>query len=212
VARLYALSRTTVGRHKAHIALASRPLVAIRGDGGPSGPGGPLEEAFALAQQARTPRERLRGLEAVRAATKLATRNGGELDRETRDLLDSNVAQAERAYRDSPDFETRGRALAGWREAIAQRVDAAGPAEPIEVSIVLKWPDGTDVHAAWLSGEAATYLESPEAYWAGVPKRFRDLERFECRRRIQLTLPAQKAVPDIVSVYERSTGALMWTK
>ncbi len=116
------------------------------------------------------------------------------------------MAQAERAYRGSADFETQVRALAGWREAIAQRVDAAGSAEPIEVSIVLRWPDGSDAHPAWLSGEPATYLESPDVYWAGVPKRYRDLERFECRRRIQLTLPTQPPIPDIVRVYSAARG------
>jgi hypothetical protein len=70
-------------------------------------PADPLEEAFALAERARTSRERLRALEQVRAATKLALRGRTDITDEDRRLLAANVEEAMSAYRASSDFETQ---------------------------------------------------------------------------------------------------------
>jgi hypothetical protein len=83
-----------------------------------------LGEAFKLAEKARTARERLRALEQVRRATKLRLRGVTDLDVGDHELLDNNIRAAEDAYRAAPDFETAARALSGWREALAQRLDA----------------------------------------------------------------------------------------
>jgi hypothetical protein len=213
LARMTGIPRSSLARHAEHVPPADRPLGLIPLRLADHGRVDPLAAALELVERAGTERELMKAQEQVRAATALLLRQmGGEPDEEQLRQLDANLAAAEDVYRAGPaSFEHAIRALQGVREAIRQRIDAAGPADPIEVSIILQSPDGADVHAAWLSGEPARYLEAPEVFWAKVPKRFRSAERFECRRRIQLTLPAQTAVPDIVNVYERSTGALMWT-
>jgi hypothetical protein len=106
VARIYGLSRTTLGRHAQHIAPTSKRFAVIRGRDGPSGSADPLSEAFSLAERARTPRERLRALEQVRAATKLALR-GMDRSEDDRVLLDSNVRQAERRSDPHPTSRRR---------------------------------------------------------------------------------------------------------
>lgn len=74
VARIHGLARSTVARHRGHISAARARLAVIQGQGDPLGPPDPLSEAFALAERARTPRERLRALEQIRAASKLRLR------------------------------------------------------------------------------------------------------------------------------------------
>src|SRR4051812_44219672 len=74
VSRMYGVARSTLARHRGHIAAASAPFAVIPGQGDPPGTPEPLSEAFALAEKARTPRERLRALEQVRAASKLQLR------------------------------------------------------------------------------------------------------------------------------------------
>ncbi len=126
VARLTGIPRTNLTRHARHIAPASRPFGVIRGRDDPDGPADPLAEAFKLAEQARTPRERLRALEQVRSSVKLKLRGVRDLDRDDRDLLDAGIAQAMAAYRAAPDFETAARGLSGLREAIPSPVGRRG--------------------------------------------------------------------------------------
>lgn len=213
VARLYGLARTTVGRHRAHVAPTSRKFAVIETTDGPSGPGDPLAEAFLLAEKARTPRERLRALEQIRAATKLALRGRAGVDGEDAGLLDSNIAAAEAAFRDAPDFETAARALSGWREALLQRLDAAGRPEPIKVPIRLTFDDGSSADAPWIGDAPPTVIDvAPELYWKGVPQRLRDSTRYEVVRDIRLRLDRGDPLPDGVKVYDASTGALVWSK
>jgi len=54
VARLYAFSRTTVGRHRAHLGPTSEPFALTPGQAGSDWPTDPLAEALALAARAPT--------------------------------------------------------------------------------------------------------------------------------------------------------------
>jgi hypothetical protein len=74
VSQMFGLARSTVARHRAHIAPASKKFAALRGQDDPLGPTDPVGEAFLLAGRATTARERLRALEQVRAATRLRLR------------------------------------------------------------------------------------------------------------------------------------------
>jgi hypothetical protein len=211
VARIHGIPRTTLARHARHIAPASTPFGVIRGTDGPSGPPDPLAEALLLAERARTPRERLRALEQVRAATKLRLR-GLDPDAEDRGLLNDNVSHAEAAYRDAPDFETAARALSGWREAIIQRLDAVVSPAAIEVPVVVMSSDGTKVEGPF-SGPG-TWRMRPEDYWRGVPKRFRDPGRFVVRRTIKLRWTSDLrggGRDEEIGVYEAG-DVLVWSK
>jgi hypothetical protein len=99
VARLYGFSRTTVARHRQHVPPPRTRFGVIANEAGPDGSADPLTEALLLAERARTPRERLRALEQVRGATKLALRGVG-VDDEGLDLLDRNIRDAKGAYRE----------------------------------------------------------------------------------------------------------------
>jgi len=87
VARMFPIPRTNLGRHKAHVVPGPRPFAVIDTNDGPPGPGDPLSEAILLAERARTPRERLRALEQVRAATKLSIRGRADLGNDELELL-----------------------------------------------------------------------------------------------------------------------------
>jgi hypothetical protein len=200
---LYDVARTTLARHREHVAPTSRKFAVIEGTDGPSGPPDPLTEAFALAEHARTPRERLRGLEAIRAATKLALRGRTDLASEDRLLLDGNIEAAIAAFRDASDFETRARALAGWREALLQRLDATGNPEPIDVPLTVTI-DGTQ------TGGGGPVRLAPAVYWRGVPQRFRDRSRYAVARTVRLTWEGKDPKPDVLKVYDNAE-ALVWT-
>jgi len=204
VARLYGLSRTTLGRHKAHLAPTSAPFALIRGEGGPDGPTDPLAEALGLAARARTPRQKLRALEQVRAATKLLLRGNAEPDQVDQELLDGNVRAAEDAYAAATDFETEARALSGLREAIVQRLDAQPKAQALEVSVVV-----TDAGGKYL-GSGRTFQLDPVAYWQGVPQRYRNPNRFIVQRTIALGFPPAVERTKL-KVYEAG-GGLIWAK
>jgi hypothetical protein len=213
VARMYAIPRTNLGRHKAHVAPASRPFAVIDTNDGPPGPGDPLSEAILLAERARTPRERLRALEQVRAATKLSIRGRADLGTDELELLSANIAQAEAAYRDAPDFETQARALSGWREAFHHRIDATGEDEPVDVPMpTVCFADGRPARPAWLEREEQRTVKVPASlYWAGVPQRFRDRTRYVVSRTITLTWEGQDAVPETIEVLD-AEGVLVWKK
>jgi hypothetical protein len=180
-------------------------LGVIRGDDEPSGPDDPLAEAFKLAEQARTPRERLRAAEQIRGATKLRLRRI-DPEAEDRKLLDANVLQARDLYVESPDFETRARALAGWRESILQRLDAVQEAESIEVPpVIIGLHDGT------ILGTGRTPLQvAPDQYWRGVPRQFRDMERYIVTRKIRLHFGGGGKSDEEVKVYD-GNSVLVWT-
>jgi hypothetical protein len=130
-----------------------------------------------------------------------------EPDPEDRELLDHNIAQAEAAFRDAPDFETAARALSGWREALHQRLDAQPKAHAIEAPVVVTHADGTPIDPP--GGGTVTWPIDPKVYWHSIPQRFRDRDRFHVSRTITLSLGAP--VPEAVNVYDRE-GVLVWTK
>lgn len=204
VSQLYGLSRSTLVRHKAHLQPTGSKFGVIRGEGGPDGPGDsdPLSEALLLAERARTPRERLRALEQVRAATKLKLRGVQDLDLEDRELLDRNIAQAEAAYRNASDFETAARALSGWREALHRRLDAMRIPETIEVPVHVTYP------GAEPQGDPATVKMRVDTYFSGVPMRFRDPDRFTVDRTLRLRFGTGPA-DEVIKMYDAS-GALVW--
>jgi hypothetical protein len=204
VARVTGIPRTTLARHREHVPEATRPLGLIRAVSGPNEPADPLAEAFLLAERARTPRERLRALEQIRSGVKLRLRGVVQLDGEDRALLDANIGSAEQAYRNAGDFETVARALSGWREAILQRLDAAGAPVPIDVPVRVTQADGTA-----LDGDEGLWHAPPEAYWRGVPRRFRDSERFAVHRVIKLALGDGQS-EESVKMYDTSNGSLVW--
>ena len=208
VARLTGLSRATLARHAAHIEPSGTKLALIRAHDGSSEPGGspadPLEEALALAERARTPRERLRALEQIRRATSLRLRGVSDPDPEQRELLDRNIAEAQAAYRNGGDFETCARALSGWREALHQRLDAVRTVGTIEVPLVVTLHDGTQLPGGGI------VRQSLDECFAGVPKRFRDAGRFVVHRSIELRFGTSTAIEQI-KVYD-STGGLAWSK
>jgi hypothetical protein len=204
VARMYAIPRTTLARHREHLAPTSRPLALIRGEGGPLGPADPLAEALNLAERARTPRQKLRALEQVRGATKLVLRGVDDPDESDGDLLDSNVRSAEDAYSSAADFETQARALSGLREAITHRLDVQPKAQAIEVAFGVSLADGTSLNGG------ATHRLDPSIYWGGVPKRFRS-DRYIVRRSIRLGFPPNSGSED-VEVREVESNAIVWAK
>jgi hypothetical protein len=206
VARLTGIPRTTLGRHAVHIAPTSRKLGLIPGQAGPDGPADPLAEALLLAEKARTPRERLRALEQVRAATRLRLRQVDDPDEEDRSLLDSNIRAAEAAFRDAPDFESAARGLSGWREAIAQRLDAVRQPGSVEVSYGFVMPGREP-----LPSEKPRTSKNPlSVYFQDVPRRFRDVDRFQVNRTIHLTWPGTDPLPHEIRVVEKATGATVW--
>jgi hypothetical protein len=214
VARMYGAARSTLARHRRHIAAASAPFAVIPGHGDPPGTPDPLSEAFALAEKARTPRERLRALEQVRAASKLQLRGVADPDAGDRELLDGNIRAAEHAYRAAADFETAARALSGWREALAQRLDAVPAPDGVPVQCVVCFVDD-EGNVSEAGGpfrrEPVTFLEPLSAYFAGVPRRFHDPERYRVARTIHLAFAPDEGHQD-VKVYETASNALVWAK
>jgi hypothetical protein len=212
VARLHGLARTTVGRHAAHTTPASRRFAVIEGTGGPNGPADPLAEAFALAERAKTPRERIRALEQVRGATKLRLRGVFDLDADDHELLDSNIRAAEAAFRDAPDFETAARALSGWREAILQRLDAVKAPEgiPMQFRLVFTDEEGNVSEPAAPRREPATFLMPLADYFRRTPRRFHDPDRFRVERTIHLEWNGTGHQD--LKVYEVGSNALVWAK
>jgi hypothetical protein len=210
---LHGLARTTVGRHAAHTTPASRRFAVIEGTGGPNGPADPLAEAFALAERAKTPRERIRALEQVRGATKLRLRGVFDLDADDHELLDSNIRAAEAAFRDAPDFETAARALSGWRESLMQRLDAVPAPEgvPMQYRVAFTDEQGHYSEAPAPRREPATFMMPLEVYFRGVPKRFRDVGRFTVERTIHLGWAPGTGSEDL-QVRENATDALVWVK
>ena len=171
----------------------------------PTGQADPLAEAISLAARARTPREKLRGLEQVRAATKLRMR-GVELDPEDRRLLDDNIAEAEAAYKAAGDFETQARALSGWRESLLHRLEAVQAADAIETRLIVSWP-GSDPEA-----EGTALAMRPGDYWAQVPARLRDPDRFrvESTIRLRFAVVARGEPADVAIKVRDRDGVLVW--
>ena len=190
-------------RHRGHVVPAARRLALIPGQGGQDGPGDPLGEALVLAGKARTPRERLRALEKVRAATKLKLRGISDPDRESLELLDRNIAEAEAAYKAGGDFETQARALSGWREALHRRLDALPAAESVEVPIVVTYPGSKP------DDDPATARMLLADYFRGIPSNLRDPSRFSVKRTISLAFGKSTPAGVEVKVYD-TRGVLVW--
>ncbi len=53
---------------------------------------------------------------------------------------------------------------------------------------------------------------TPEQYWAGVPARFRDRERYLVQREVRIQWPGSGESPGSIKVYEIATDALVWAK
>lgn len=211
VARLHSLSRTTLSRHAAHARDLPRRFALISGTADPSGPVDPLAAGFELAARAKTERERLKSLEAIRGATALLLRSSqGEPDAEAARQLDRNVAEAAEAFRSgSSSFEQSIRALQGLREAIRQKLDARRAPDAVQVPLEVANSDGEPIGGApiWMA---------PAAYWRNVPARFRDPAAYVVERTIKLQFAAVRqsnghAPAQEVKVREIATGALAWS-
>jgi hypothetical protein len=123
-------------------------------------------------------------------------------DEAERALLDDNVRQAEKAYRDAGNFDVATRALSGWREALMQRLDAT-PAGAIETALVVSLAEGVPM------GPPTPVSMAPSHYWDGVPSRLRDAARYTVHRTIALRFGAIR--PDVsLKVYEIATNTLAW--
>jgi hypothetical protein len=134
--------------------------------------------------RAKTERERLKGLEAVRASTVLALRAMGEPDEEALELLERNLEQAEQAFMDtSGGFEVATRALQGVREAIRQRMEIVRVDGEIETSMSLSFTDENG--KVVLPGKPGkSFSVSAAEYFRGTPARFHDPTRFRIERTI----------------------------
>ena len=218
VSQIYGLARSTVARHRKHAQVTGSRLGVIQGGSVPTWPPDPLRSALELAGRARTPRERLRGLEAVRAGLKMRLRESvGETSREDRDLLDAGIRDASIAFEEASDYETAVRALAGLREAIEQRLAAAGgprmvPMPPTSVAL----SGGTPIGAPYVPDRRRPIASeiTVQEYFRDVPSAYRDYDRYEVARRIQLHFgPSAPSRPDEeIAVYERENGALVWKR
>jgi hypothetical protein len=220
VARMFALARTTVARHREHVPELDKPLGLIRTEGGPQGSVDPLEAAYELAGQARSERERYKALEAIRSATALLLRGAkGEPDEQTLEQVERNVQEAEAQYlHGSGSFENTSRALAGLREAHRQRLDAIRAPGSIEVPVTITTSDGTP-----LAGSRGVWSAAEALYWAGVPARFRDPNRYVVHRRITLRLggapndeellmsSAVTSPVEEIKVFEKERDVLAWS-
>jgi hypothetical protein len=206
VARLYNLSRSSVTRHVAHVLPGRLRFALIEGQADPTESSDPLSEAFGLVAKARTPAERLRALEQVRAATRLRMRGFDLADEADHVLLDSNVREAEAAYREAGSFDVAARALSGWREALAQRLDATQNEGTIEVPIVITMSDGTPTGSG-----GGIWKMRPDQYWAEVPKRFRSVEKTAAPESSASPVFGEDPRPQEIKVFDR-TGVVVWEK
>jgi hypothetical protein len=171
----------------------------------------PLAEALRLVDQARTERERLRALEGVRASTRLVLRQmGDDPDPYLLERLDENIVAAAAAYRNQTGLESALYGLAGVREAIAHRLQAVRlggtiPYAFVVVSSVLN-DDGSGTETG--RSEPIEVELPPAQYFRGVPSKYRDPDRYQVARDIQLELngPGTEAV----RVYEG--GVVVWAK
>jgi hypothetical protein len=208
VSRLHQVPRSTLARHKQHAHEIPRRLGVIRGEAGQSGPLDPLAASFELAARARTERERLKSLEAIRGATALLIRaSQGEPDAEALQLLSRNLDEAAAAFRSgSSSFEQSIRALQGLREAVRQKLDSRRAPDPIQTRLVVGYP-GSDPET-----EGTPLAMKPADYWAGVPSKFHDVDEFTVERRVKLAFGVvSRGEPADVEVKVRNRrGALVW--
>jgi hypothetical protein len=216
LARMTAIPRTSLARHAQHVPPADRPLGLVPAPPEDLGRVDPLAAAFELAERAHTERERLKSLEAIRAATALVLRQAsGETDEEGLALLEQNISEAELAWRDgSSSFDHAVRALQGLREAIRQRLDAVRAPEgvPMHYRVVFTDEAGKPSESGGpLRGEPATFLMPLADYFRGTPKRFHDVDRFTVERTTYLSWIGSTGSEEL-KVRENETGALVWAK
>jgi hypothetical protein len=198
VARMFAIPRSSLARHAQHVRPLTRKLGLIPPPSADDPHVDPLAEAFALIERARTERERLKALEQVRAATALRLREMGTPDAMT-------------AYRDGGDsFEHAIRGLQGLREAIRQQMDATQADATIEMSFALAFHEpGREPTIAPRPGKP--FKMSLALYFADVPKRYHDVERYRVARMIQLAYPPAQGHQEL-KVYAVGSNALVWAK
>ena len=102
---------------------------------------------------------KLRGLEQVRAATRLRMR-GVEPDPEDRRLLDRNIDEAEAAYKAAGRLRDPGEGLERLEGGPLHRLDAVQAADAIHTRLIVSWP-GSDPEA-----EGTALAMRPGDYWA----------------------------------------------
>jgi hypothetical protein len=113
-------------------------------------------------------------------------------------------------YRRVGGFENELRALAGVREAVRQRLEAVKAAAEVEVPLEVVMADGSPLPRFPGTPKEPTIRLSPGQYWAGVPTRYRDPERFTVAREVYITLPGTRKHPDLIAVHDLG-GRLVWT-
>jgi hypothetical protein len=205
VARLTGLGRGAVARHRDHTQPALLPET-------PEERGAvvdPMAAALELVKSAKTERQKMKALEAVRGASWLALRSlGGEPDADLLEQLDANVGQAASMFREVEGFESQLYGLSGVREAIRQRLAATQKTEQIETLMTVTMADGTP------RGDPIPYRISLAEHFRGVPARFKDRDRYDVQRVINLKWPnspiADERPDEEIRVYEIATSALVW--
>jgi hypothetical protein len=215
LARMTGIPRTSLARHATHVPPADRPLGLVPAPPDDPSRVDPLAAALELADRAHTERERLKALEAIRAATALMLRQlSGQTDEEGLALLERNIDQAEAAWRDgSSSFDHAVRALQGLREAIRQRLAALTVSEGVDTQFRVVFTDleGNPSESAAPPGEPVTFKMPLETYFAGVPAQYRDVDRFSVERTTHLSWSGSSGSENL-KVRETATGALIWAK
>jgi hypothetical protein len=124
-----------------------------------------------------------------------------------RELLATNVREAEAAYAASPDVETRARALSGLREAILQRVTSSPTDQEIQTTMSVSFTDENG--KVVLPGKPGkSFSVSAAEYFRGTPARFHDPTRSRIERTIFLAWGGNGRQD--VRVRDLMTNALVW--
>jgi hypothetical protein len=192
--------RSSLARHAQHVPPNDRRLGLV--PPGPPEPDriDPLTAGVELLERAMTERERLKALEQVRAATYLALREmGNDPDEALLERMETNVRQAEEAFRGTEGFEQAVRSLQGIREALAHKLAAARVAEHIDVALSVT---GLGLPAA----EPQMIRLTAREHFRDVPRRFRDA-RYGVSRIVTLALDGK--MTEVIEVREGTT--LAWT-
>ena len=206
VARLTGLGRGAVARHRDHTQPA-KPRLALLPET-PEERGAavdPIAAALELVRSAKTERQKMKALEAVRAASWLALKSfGGEPDADLLERLDANVAQAASMFREVDGFESQLYGLSGVREAIRQRLAATQKTEQIETLMTVTMADGAPC------GDPVPYKISLAEHFRGVPARLHDPNRFRLERTISLEWggPGRQDL----TVRDVGSDALVWSQ
>jgi hypothetical protein len=99
--------------------------------------------------------------------------------------------------------------LQGVRESIRAKLDMVKTDETIETSYVVSFTDSDG--KVVVEGPLGKPFEiSLDTYFAGVPKRFREVDRYRVARMINLAWQGEGQ--EDLRVYDVSSSALVWTK